>query len=414
MVTSLLFVCGFLIIVSAIHRYTRNLIIPGVTIMMFLGAISVLIPSYHLQLDKIYGFMVNKAPDLILLVVLPILIESGRKLRLQEIRSEIIPIGFFAIIGVILTIFLLAISVSIIFHVQFIHGLLFGSIAASTDAVAVAAVFKRFSVPKKLNLIIEGESLLNDATSIVSFNVLKGIIFSNIAFSLIGTSVSFLWSMLGAVALGSVIGYLGGKILNKWQGDEYVNFTFSIALAVGGYLIGEDFLHVSGVVTTLFAAILLVKTHKDIFEEVRQAFHKYWDYTGFITNSFLFFLIGLPLVFDFESLNVPWVLIIIAPLAIVMISRAIVVYGGSIILRIARVHMPLQWQNILTLGGLRGGIAVALVLSLPTEYEFKTLFIALIISVVAINLVVNPIFLDRYMKKSKIGQEKKVNTLGGS
>jgi CPA1 family monovalent cation:H+ antiporter len=172
--------------------------------------------------------------------------------------------------------------------------------------------------------------------------------------------------------------------------------------------------HVSGVVTTLFAAILLVKTHKDICEDCRQAFHKYWDYTGFITNSFLFFLIGLPLVFDFESLNVPWVLIIIAPFAIVMISRAIVVYGGSIILFIARVHMPLQWQNILTLGGLKGGIAVALVLSLPTEYEFKSLFIALIISVVAINLVVNPILLDRYMKKSKLGQEKNVNTLGGS
>ena len=70
--------------------------------------------------------------------------------------------------------------------------------------------------------------------------------------------------------------------------------------------------------------------------------------------------------------------------------------------------MPLQWQNILTLGGLRGGIAVALVLSLPTEYEFKSLSIALIILVIAINLVVNSIFLDRYMKKSKIGQEKNV------
>jgi CPA1 family monovalent cation:H+ antiporter len=99
------------------------------------------------------------------------------------------------------------------------------------------------------------------------------------------------------------------------------------------------------------------------------------------------------------------VVIILAPFAIVTISRAIVVYGGSIILRIARVRMPLQWQNILTLGGLRGGISVALVLSLPAEYEFKNLFIGLIISVVAVNLVVNPILLDRYLKKSKITSE---------
>jgi len=94
-----------------------------------------------------------------------------------------------------------------------------------------------------------------------------------------------------------------------------------------------------------------------------------------------------------------------------MISRAIVVYGGSIILRIARVHIPLQWQNILTLGGLRGGIAVALVLSLPLEYEFKNLFIGLIISVVAVNLVVNPILLDRYLTRSKMTSAN-VDTLG--
>ena len=96
-----------------------------------------------------------------------------------------------------------------------------------------------------------------------------------------------------------------------------------------------------------------------------------------------------------------------------MISRAIVVYGGSIILRIARVRIPLQWQNILTLGGLRGGIAVALVLSLPLEYEFRKLFIGLIISIVAVSLVVNPILLDRYLKKSKIMSEN-VDTLGKS
>ncbi len=95
-------------------------------------------------------------------------------------------------------------------------------------------------------------------------------------------------------------------------------------------------------------------------------------------------------------------LIVVAPFAIMMLSRAVVVYGGSTFLRIFRVKIPLQWQNILTLGGLRGGMAVALVLPLSAKYEFKVLFISLIIPLIAINLVVNPILLNQYLKKSSI------------
>jgi CPA1 family monovalent cation:H+ antiporter len=95
-------------------------------------------------------------------------------------------------------------------------------------------------------------------------------------------------------------------------------------------------------------------------------------------------------------------LIVVAPFAIMMLSRVVVVYGGSTFLRIFRVKIPLQWQNILTLGGLRGGMAVALVLSLSAKYEFKVLFISLIIPLIAINLVVNPILLNQYLKKSSI------------
>ena len=400
---SLLVVCGFLVAVSAIQRYASNFIIPGVTIMMFIGAISVIVPLYSLDVKTVYDSIVNKAPDLILLVFIPLLIfESARKLRLKEIRRQIIPIGFFAIIGVILTIFLIGVGVSIIFKVPIIHGILFGSILAATDAAAVAAIFKRFPIPKRLNLIIEGESLFNDATGVISFNVIKGIIFSNIAFSLLDTTLSFLWSMLGAVALGSVIGYVGGRVSRKWQADDHVNFTFSIALAIGGYVIGDHVLHVSGVVTTVFTALLMLRTHKETFTGIGRLFNMYWDYLGFITNSILFFLIGIPVFSLFLQSGAFWVLIIIAPFAIVMISRAIVVYGGSLLLRIADVRLPIQWQNILTLGGLRGGICIALVLSLPSEYEFKNIFVTLTISVIAINLIVNPILLDRYLKKSKI------------
>jgi monovalent cation:H+ antiporter, CPA1 family len=401
---SLLVGCGFLVSISAIQRYASNFIIPGVTIMMFIGAISVIVPLYSSDFKSVYDSIVEKAPDLILLVIIPLLIfESSRKLTLKEIRSQITPIGFFAIIGVILTIILVGIAISIIFKVPIVHGLLFGSIVAATDAAAVAAIFKRFPIPHRLNLIIEGESLFNDATGVISFNVIKGIIFSNVAFSLIDTSLSFLWSMLGAVALGCAIGYVGSMVLSKWQADDHVNFTFSIALAIGGYIIGDHILHVSGVVTTVFIALLMLRTHKETFTGVGRQFNIYWDYLGFITNSILFFLVGIPVLslFVLQS-NISMILIIIAPIAIVMISRLIVVYGGSIILRIASVRIPLQWQNILTLGGLRGGICVALVLSLPAEYEFKNLFVTLTISLIAVNLIINPVLLGRYLKKSKV------------
>ena len=404
LVTFMLSFSLLLVVISAVQRYTRNFIIPGVTILMFLGAILTSVPYVGFKIEEFYKF-IEQIPDVILLVIIPILIfESGRKLKIGQIKKEVIPISFFAIIGVIITIIIIGIGVTSVFHIPIIDALLFGTILAATDPVAVGVIFKKFPIPYKLNTIIEGESLFNDATGVISFNVVKGIIFSGVAFSLLDASISFIWSMVGAIALGTGIGWIGGIILNKWKADEYIDFTFSLGLAIGGYIVADHYLHVSGVVTTLFTAILIITKHREISTGVRKQFHKYWDYLGFITNSILFFIIGIPLltVEKAESIGVTIFLIVVAPFVIMMLSRAMVVYGGSIFLRIFRVRIPLQWQNILTLGGLRGGTAVALVLSLSTQYEFKELFTSLIIPLIAINLVVNPILLNQYLKKSNI------------
>ncbi|MDW3654525.1 MAG: cation:proton antiporter, partial [Nitrososphaeraceae archaeon] len=388
--------------ISAVHRYMRNIIIPGVAILMFLGAILPVVPNLTHDVEDFYG-ITERIPEIILYVIIPILIfESGRKLSIGQIKKEAIPIGFFAIIGVIITILIIGIAVTTIFQIPFTDGLLFGTILAATDPVAVGIIFKKFPIPHRLNLIIEGESLFNDATGVISFNVVKAIIFSGVAFSLLDTSISFIWTMVGAIAFGTGLGWIGGKILNKWKADEYVDFTFSLGLAIAGYIVADHYLHVSGVVTTLFTAILLVTVHKEISTGIRRLFHKYWDYIGFITNSILFFLIGIPLlsVESYQSASVPLILILVIPFAIMMLSRAVVVYGGSTFLRIFRVKIPLKWQNVLTLGGLRGGIAVALALSIPAAYEFKGLFISLVVPLIAINLVVNPILLNWYLKKS--------------
>jgi Na+:H+ antiporter len=404
LVTFMLSFSLLLVVISAVNRYTRNLIIPGVTILMLLGAILAVVPLVKLDVDEFYG-IIGGLPEIIFYVFIPILIfESGRKLTIGQIKKEAIPIGFFAIIGVIMTILIIGIGVNSIFKIPFIDALLFGTILAATDPVAVGVIFRKFPIPQRLNLIIEGESLFNDATGVISFNVVKGIIFSGVAFSFLDTSISFIWSMVGAIAFGTGLGWIGGKILDKWKADEYVDFTFSLGLAIGGYIVADHFLHISGVVTTLFIAIILVTKHKEVSSGVRKLFHKYWDYVGFITNSFLFFVIGIPLlaVETYESSAVPLILIIVAPFAIMMLSRAVVVYSGSAFLRIFRVRIPLQWQNVLTIGGLRGGIAVALVLSLSSEYQFKDLFISLVIPLIAINLVVNPILLNQYLKNRSL------------
>ena len=405
LVTLLLGLSLLLVVISAVHRYTRNFIIPGVTILMFLGAILAASPLFEL-VGFDFDAVTAEIPEIILLAIIPILIfDSGRKLKIGQIEKEAIPIGFFAIIGVVMTILILGIGVNGVFQIPYMDALLFGTILAATDPVAVGVIFKKFPIPRKLNLIIEGESLFNDATGIISFNVIKGIIFSGVAFSLLDTTISFLWSMVAAIAFGMGIGWIGGKILDRWKADEYVDFTFSLGLAIGGYIIADELLGVSGVVTTLFIAILIITTHKEILSGAKRRFHEYWDYLGFITNSILFFIIGIPLlaVESYESVEFPLILVIIIPFVIMMVSRAIVVYGGSTFLRIFRVKIPLQWQNVLTLGGLRGGVAVALILSLPVGYEFKDLFTSLVIPLIAINLVVNPILLNQYLKKSKMG-----------
>ena len=344
LVTFMLSFSLLLVVISAVQRYTRNFIIPGVTILMFLGAILTSVPYVGFKIEEFYKF-IEEIPDVILLVIIPILIfESGRKLKIGQIKKEAIPIGFFAIIGVIITIIIIGIGVTSVFHIPIIDALLFGAILAATDPVAVGVIFKKFPIPFKLNTIIEGESLFNDATGVISFNVVKGIIFSGVAFSLLDASISFVWSMVGAIALGTGIGWIGGIILNKWKADEYIDFTFSLGLAIGGYIIADHYLHVSGVVTTLFTAILIITKHREISTGVRKQFHKYWDYLGFITNSVLFFLIGIPLltVEKAESIGVTIFLIVVAPFVIMMLSRAMVVYGGSIFLRIFRVRIPLN------------------------------------------------------------------------
>jgi len=255
--------CIFLVLTAAIYRFSRKFILPAVTLMMILGAISGIIPITVSDSDRLFYFFTTEFSDLILLVFIPLLIfESRRKLKLAELKKEAVPIGFFAIIGMVVTIFLIGIPFGFIFGVPLLDALLFGAILAATDPVAVGAIFTRFPIPHRLNVIIEGESLFNDGTCVISVNLLKNIIFLGVAYSLLGATLSLLWSLVGAILLGTVLGWLTARLSRLWKDDELVVPTITVALAIGSYLVADQFLYVSGVVASLFAALVFVYTEQ--------------------------------------------------------------------------------------------------------------------------------------------------------
>lgn len=127
---------------------------------MFLGAILAATSIIGFDVDELYNF-IEGLPEIILLVIIPILIfESGRKLKIVQIKKEAIPIGSYAIIGVVLTIIIIGIAVSGVFQIPFIDALLLGAILASTDPVATGVKFKKFPIPHELNIIGKSERLL--------------------------------------------------------------------------------------------------------------------------------------------------------------------------------------------------------------------------------------------------------------
>ena len=125
LVTFMLSLSLLLVVISAVHRYTRNFIIPGVTILMFLGAVLPAVPIIGFEAEEFYNF-IEGIPEIILLVIIPILIfESGRKLKIGQIKKEAVPIGFFAIIGVIITILIIGVAFVTVFQIPLIDALLF-------------------------------------------------------------------------------------------------------------------------------------------------------------------------------------------------------------------------------------------------------------------------------------------------
>ncbi|UCB55153.1 MAG: sodium:proton antiporter [Thiotrichales bacterium] len=320
------------------------------------------------------GIRAENFHDLIFYVFIPVLVfESAYRIDKRLLADNIGSIIFLAVIGLFLTASLAAVGLFFgIAHptgFPFIAAMLTGAILAATDPVAVVSRLREIGAPERLTVLLEGESLFNDATAIVLFSLFVSMALSlDSAVTPSQVITEFLRIFLGGLATGAVVGLaagLSGRIVK----GQIMNGMLSLIVAYGAYLLADGPLEVSGVMATLSAAIVmsLLRVDKPLGDADKK--HDYmWDVIAHIANATVFIIMGVTVTLSmFEE---RWLAMLIAIVA-VLVARAVSVYGSLSLLGLMQSRpVDLRSQTVMVWGGLRGAVALALALSIPVSLDY--------------------------------------------
>ena len=320
----------------------------------------------------------------------------------QQLKEQRWPIILFATLGVITSTFLVGGLMYGIFQllnleIRFLHCLLFGALISPTDPIAVLGILKKAGVPKKLETKIVGESLFNDGIGVVVFVTIFQIASASsghIAPSEIG--LLFLEEVGGGIGLGLGLGYVAYYLMRTID-DYEVEVLITLALVMGGYLLASA-LHFSGPLAMVVAGLMVGHERfrtSSMSETTERYVDKFWELMDVLFNAVLFVLIGLEiLVLPFER---PYLVAGLLAIPVVLLARA-----GALALPIELFRRRLEFvpntNLIMTWGGLRGGISIALALSLA-EFMDRTPLLTITYVVVIFSIIVQGLTVGKLVKK---------------
>ena len=291
-----------------------------------------------------------------------------------------------AVVAFVLSAVLVGVAVQMVLPVPLVVALLFGALISATDPVAVVAIFRQLGVPRRLLVLVEGESLLNDGVAIVLSSVLLSAALGTTVGPVEGV-VQFLSVFLGGALIGALLGAVAALCL-PWL-DPLPAVALSLAVAYGGFVLAEHALGFSGVMASAVAGLVLsALSPSRASAEVREAWEHTWETLDYLANGLLFLLIGLAL--GLAGLLEHAVPILVAVVA-VLVSRAVAVVPVVWLLeRFAGVpRVGRRNEAVLVWGGLRGGVALALALALPEELAEREMLVAMTGGVVLVTLMLN-------------------------
>lgn len=345
---------------------------------------------------------IDVTPELVLIVLLPGLVfEAAYRLRLDELRRWLGGLVLLAVPGVLITATVVAIVLHFMTGLRLDLAFLVGAMISATDPAAVVATFKPLRAPPALATMVDGESLLNDGTGLVLFGIAVQAVV--VPPGPAEAAIGFIGTVALSVAIGVITGWLATRLIEHID-DHLVVLTISVVLAYGSYLLADRF-HLSGVISTVVAAIILGNfgPGRSMTETGADAIDTVWEFLAFLLTAVVFLLIGL-------TIPPAGLLASLGPIAWavvgMLIGRALVVYlllGG--VSRFAPLpglatRMPAAWLHVLFWGGLRGAVAVAMALALPADVPQRALLQEITFGVVLFTLLVKGTTIGRLVART--------------
>ena len=375
-----------LIVLTALFSYFnyRRLKLPTTIGVLLIS----LVFSLLLILLSWFGFSMEKqAADLLVRIdfneallhgMLAFLLFSGAlPLNLEDMHEQKWTISLLATAGVLTSTFIVGGLVWVVLNwfnlqVSFLYCLLFGALISPTDPVAVLGLIQRIGLPKSLETKILGESLFNDGFGVVVFTILLQLVKGESNLNVLSIGGLFLQEAIGGILLGLAAGWITYTMLKRVD-DYQVEILLTLALVMGGYALAE-LLHVSGPLAIVVAG-LLIGSHGRSFamsETTRKNLDTFWELIDEFLNGVLFVLIGLEILVI--PLTANHVLAGLAIIPIALVARWISAGGSIRILQIGRTISP-GTITMVTWGGLRGGLSVAMALSIPHGPERQIILV---------------------------------------
>lgn len=402
-----------LVVLSALFGYinVRFIKLPSsiglmlVTIVFTLIVLGIsFVDDTFLEFEKQLIYSIDFESVLLDIMLSFLLFAGALHTNFKQLKIHLKPIIAFATLGTLTSTFISGTLVYYLlqiidFNVAYIYCLLFGALISPTDPIAVLGIMKKVGAPKKLEIKIVGESLFNDGVGVVLFLTIFQIAKGGVSISAFEIAELFLVEVIGGLALGFILGWLTYKLLKSI--DDYdTEVILTLALVMGGTLLAQK-LHVSAPLAMVTAG-LLIGTEKvrssSMSKQTELYVDKFWELIDVLLNTVLFVMIGMEILILTFDTSYLFAGIITIPLLLIARYISLIV---PIKLYSKKLDFVPKTNLIMTWGGLRGGISIALALSLTTIMQ-RELFLVITYMVVVFSIIIQGLSIGKLIKKHSI------------